>query len=77
LGTSVKAPIDKLMKKLVVLILLVTRQRPQIFNVLQVDSMDIQPPYYKFVVENKCLKKRHLGYKLGPLRLKKWALDRW
>jgi integrase len=71
-----KLPMDKLTKKLVVLILLVTGQRPQIFNGLRVDNMDIQPTYYEFVVENKYLKQGRLGFKLDPIRMRKYAPDR-
>jgi hypothetical protein len=71
-----KLPMEKLTMKLVVLVLLVSGQRPQIFNGLQVDSMDIQPAYYEFVVDNKYLKQGRLCYKLDPLWLKKYVPDR-
>jgi hypothetical protein len=48
---AIKLPKDKLTRKLVSLVLMVTGQRPQIFYGLWVDSMDIHPGYYEFVIE--------------------------
>ena len=71
-----KIPLDKLVRKLVILILLVTGQRPQILLALTVDNMQVSPTHYEFRLRNQDLKQGRLRYKPEPLRLKKFAPDK-
>jgi integrase len=71
-----KLTLDKLTMKVVVLLLLVTGQRPQIFRGLRVDQMEVSGSSFVFDVDNSCLKQGRLGYKLEPIRLVKYAPDR-
>lgn len=71
-----KLPLDKLTMKVVVLLLLVTGQRPQIFGGLRVDKMEVSANWFEFTVDNSCLKQGRLGYKLDPIKLVKYAPDK-
>jgi len=73
---ATKIPIDKLSMKLVMLILLVSGQRPQIIKALKVDSMQVSPSSYKFVVANKDIKQGRSGYKPGEVLLKSYPADK-
>ena len=66
----------KLAKKLAVLVLLVTGQRPQILSALKVNFMEVSPTHFEFEVQSKDLKQGRLGYKPDPVRLKKYAPDK-
>ena len=69
-------PLAKLTRKLAVLVLLVTGQRPQILLALRTNSMEVSPTHFEFVVQAKDLKQGRLGYKPDPVRLKKYAPDK-
>ena len=71
-----KLSIDKLSKKLVMLILLATGQRPQIISALSVDNMQLSSNSYKFIVSNLDLKQGRKGYKPEPICIKKFPCDK-
>ncbi len=59
--------------KTIVLILLVTGQRPQIIPNLSVEKMDIGGSSYKFQLSHTQVKQGRQNYKVEPLVLKKYA----
>ncbi len=59
--------------KTIVLILLVTGQRPQIIPKLSVEKMHIGSSSYKFELDHTDLKQGRKNFKVQPLRLKKYA----
>ena len=64
--------IDKLTYKTIMLILLVSGQRPQILKALRTDNMKIGITQYEFIVENKDLKQGRQNYKPETIVLKKF-----
>lgn len=58
-----KISMKHLTLKLVMLILLVTGQRPQIIQNLNVDNMEIHEKYYMFTLSNSQVKQGRPGYK--------------
>lgn len=73
---ATKIPLDKLAMKLVMLILLVSGQRPQIFRALTINNMELGAASARFVLEGKDLKQGRLGYRAEPVVLKAYPADR-
>ncbi len=59
--------------KTIVLLLLVSGQRPQIIQALTVDNMKVSPNSYKFFLQNSDLKQGRRNYKPEVIHLKKYA----
>ena len=68
--------LTKLVKKLYVLILLVTGQRGQILQALTIDNMSVGKNAYTFKIENKDVKQGRRGYKPEPLILRTFPADK-
>ena len=68
--------LTKLVKKLCVLILLVTGQRGQILQALTIDNMSVGKNAYTFKIENKDVKQGWRGYMPEPLILRTFPADK-
>ena len=68
--------LTKLVKKLCVLILLVSGQRGQILQALTIDNMSVGKNAYTFKIENKDVKQGRRGYKPEPLVLSTFPADK-
>lgn len=71
-----RLPLEKLTKKLVVLMLLVSGQRIQFFKGVRTDAMEVTPGKVVFTITNEFLKQGRLGYKLDPVVFAKYVPDR-
>ena len=68
--------LQKLVKKLCVLILLVTGQRGQILQALNIDNMSVGKNEFTFKIRNKDLKQGRRGYKPELLILRVFPADK-
>jgi integrase len=68
--------LEKLTLKLMVLILLITGQRPQLLTKLDISNMKTGDDYYEFFLSITDFKQGRIGYKPGPIRLKQYVANR-
>ena len=75
-GPASRISFKKLTLKVLMLIMLVTGQRPQIVRSLNVDKMVVKEDSYVFTIDNLQLKQGRPGYKPERLRLKAYTEKR-